>query len=190
MTAADNLYDLLTTAMKDRTEASRLVLADCLEEMGDERAEKVRNGRWLMTVHQILDEQPETNAEAYAFHAAIAKVDMAGVKVVCTDRLHDRKEVAKLVRKLFKSLGLPHVSVTTPRYSMASGVDVLMPARSDYTHRHPDGSVDFPSDPAAQDNQNAEDVIASILAIAFPNHDDRSDSMTDYFDSRWHITSK
>jgi hypothetical protein len=39
----------------------------------------------------------------------------------------DRKEQAKIVRQLFKSLGFTGVSVTTPTYSMASSINISLP---------------------------------------------------------------
>ncbi len=124
---------------------------------------------------------------AIEFHAILATVDLAKVPVMSDDRHIERKVQAALARKLFKQLGIPGVSVTTPNYSMASVVDVAIPTRNDYTVRREDGGFDFQEDPAARANTEAERKIETILAIAFPKHDDRSDSMTDYYDSCWSI---
>lgn len=125
--------------------------------------------------------------QALELHVALAKVDADRVPVVCTDRRIPRKEQAALARKLFRSLGLPHVSVTAPNYSMASTVDVTLPRRSDYTAFDEIGCVLRREDPAALANAGAERKVEAILAVAFPTHDDRSDSSSDYFDARWSI---
>lgn len=102
------------------------------------------------------------------------------------ERSTPRKDQAKLARKLFKQLGLKGISVTTPSYSMAQGVDVLIPKRDDYI-RDERGNIDFINDPAAKANSKAVRDIMEILARAFPQHDDRSDSMTDYFNYKWSV---
>ena len=123
---------------------------------------------------------------AMSLHARLAEIDLAAVPVVCTDRHIPRKEQAALARKLFKSLGLRGISVTAPRYSMASSVDVSMPKREDYT-RDDHGQIDFATDPAAQANGEARHKVSAILDTAFPNHVDRSDGQSDHFDYRWSI---
>jgi hypothetical protein len=131
-----------------------------------------------------------TVTDPAAVHAALAAIDLIMVPVVATERHTHRKVRAKLTRELPKRLGVSGISVTTPRYSMATAVDVLIPARSDYTLRHPDGTVNWAEDPAALSNSAAEATVRAILARAFPNHDDRSDSTTDYFDNPWSVTLK
>lgn len=121
-------------------------------------------------------------------HAQIEAVDLATVPAVCTDRRIPRKQQAALARKLLRSLGVAGISVTTPTYSMAQSVEVCVPRRGDYTVRHPDGGVDWQHDPAARANNAAVAKVEAILAKAFPNHDNRSDGMTDHFDYKWSMT--
>lgn len=115
------------------------------------------------------------------FHQAVAKINLSKVSVMSTDRSISRKEQARLARKLFGALKLKGISVTAPNYSMAQSVDVRIPTgkamhfikRTDYI--------------AAVANNQAENKIRQILAIAFPNHDDRSDTQTDYHNYKWSI---
>jgi hypothetical protein len=124
---------------------------------------------------------------ALAFHAALEAVDPARVPVMSGDRRIPRKQQAALARRLFCTLKLPHVSVTTPSYSMASSVHVDLPRRRDHAEYDGYGLVAIGSDPAARANRRAVDLTETILANAFPEHDDRSDSLSDYFDFKWSI---
>jgi hypothetical protein len=148
---------------------------------GDKRAE-----RELAGCRATLRAQKE----AEALHAALEKIDPATVPVMTAERGCGRKETARLARELFKRLGLKGISVTAPVYSMASMVDVQIPYRRDYipTDTIADPSCRFwteKEDPVRQANKAATDKVAQILAAAFPNHDDRSEAMTDYFDRKW-----
>lgn len=129
-------------------------------------------------------------------YETIAAVNLDAVPVVCTDRHIDRKEQAVLTRKLFKQLGIKGVSVTTPRYSMASTVEVRVPAEPFpgwvgfeqwQHHSYGDMPDDVPAKAAARRQQVAAEKVEAILAKAFPRHDDRSDYQTDYSDSCWTI---
>ena len=126
----------------------------------------------------------------------IMAINLNEVPVVCTDRHIKRKEQAKLARELFKKLGIKGISVTTPSYSMASTVDVRVPWEP-----HP-GWVgfekwenktysDMPDDvPAKKWNAHhyrAECKVELILLKAFPQHDDRSEPQSDYFDRCWSV---
>lgn len=120
-------------------------------------------------------------------HAAIDAVDLSAVPVVCTDRGIRRKEQAALARKLFKQLGITGLSVTAPNYSMAHSVEVKIPKRDDYMMLSLDGGIDFLNDPTALANRRISEKVEAILGRAFPCHDDRSDSQSDYFDYKWSI---
>lgn len=132
--------------------------------------------------------------------AAIDAVILDDVPIMATDRGIPRKEQAALARSLFKSLGLKGISVTTPNYSMAHVVDVDLPRLPaavddlvlngrDYQH---ETYSNMPDDvPAKMKNvarHKASKKIEAILAMAFPNHDDRSDLHQDYFDHKWSIS--
>ena len=114
------------------------------------------------------------------------RVDLLRVPVMATDRHMPRIEQAKAARQLFKQLGIKMMSVTTPKYSMASVVEIRLVKRTDYT-RDAMGDIDYFNDPAVQANHAVSAKIGAILARAFPKHDDRSDSQSDYFDSCWSI---
>lgn len=118
-------------------------------------------------------EKPQTDVKA--LHTQIAVVDVSKLPVLTRDRHIPRKEQAKLARQLFKSLGLKGISVTTPNYSMASTVHVSLP-------RLPWGE---PGGADAIANHEAREKVAGILLAAFPNHNDRSDTQSDYFDYCW-----
>ena len=68
---------------------------------------------------------------------------------------------------------------------MASTVKIRMPERDDYDLD--DGGFMVPGCEAAVANTDARQRMLSILLAAFPRHDDRSDTMTDYFDSCWSV---
>lgn len=131
--------------------------------------------------------------------ANLSTIIIDNVPVMATDRFIPRKEQAALARKLFKSLGLRGISVTTPNYSMASSVYVTLPELpredSDFEfngHNYQNESwSDMPNDVPAKAKTAARNEasrkVGAILEIAFPNHDDRSDYQSDYFDSCWSI---
>jgi len=101
----------------------------------------------------------------------IMQVELEQVSVMETDRHIPRKLQATRARALFKQLGLKGISVTVPRYSMASSVYVQLPRENET----------WPERIAAMHK------LGQILDRAFPSHDDRSDVMTDYFDFCWCI---
>lgn len=194
--ALRNLFAAAGGVRGDRTDA--LILADCLEDLAaSDLAARLRGTtRPMWILHEVRRacfergllcwEDEPSHQKALACQQALAAVDLAGVPVLTTDRHIERKAQAALLRKLLRQLKVPHVSVTAPNYSMASSVDVRLPKREDYTVAA-DGCIDRDC-PAAVANRAAEDTLRSILAIAFPNHDDRSDSQTDYFDYCWSIS--
>lgn len=108
-------------------------------------------------------------------------------------RRQPRKTWAKEVRKLFKEMNLTGISVTTPSYSMASTIDISLPAVTDCTYEtltteqkyHCDGHLQFC--PACKERWNAHEKIKEILAEAFPDLDDRSEYISDYFDNCFSI---
>jgi hypothetical protein len=69
--------------------------------------------------------------KALALQEALTKVSLLAVPVLSLERSTPRKEQAKAARGLFKQLCLPHISVTTPNYSMAQSVEVQFPRRQD-----------------------------------------------------------
>ena len=126
--------------------------------------------------------------QALAFHAALDAVDLDAVPVMTTDRHLDRKEQARLLRQLLKQLKVPHVRITTPRYSRAAGVDVTLPERQDCPLDIP--VTKRPETEAARMNRAAMEKFEHLLLRAFPNHDDRSDPRLDHYKFCWSIDVK
>ena len=127
----------------------------------------------------------------------IEAVILDNVPTMTTERNFGRKNQAAMARQLFKTLGIKGVSVTAENYSMASTVSIRMPEKEttgadfvlDGVNYRGQSWSDMPSDvPAKIINSRryrAQGLLGSILSIAFPNCDDRSDSQSDYFDSCW-----
>lgn len=130
-------------------------------------------------------------------YAALAAVELDKVPVMSDCRHIPRKTQAALARQLFNRLGIKGLSVTTPNYSMASTVDVTVPREPhpgwDGHEKYQHSSYsDMPDDvPAKQSSMRHTEAclrVHQILEVAFPNHDDRSDSQSDYFDRCWSVS--
>jgi len=93
------------------------------------------------------------------------EVDLSNVPVMETDRHISLKRQAALTRELFKQLGLKGISVRAPDHANASSVYVVFPPG----------------------NKEAYEKVKAILNVAFPNHDNRSDYASDYFDFCWSV---
>jgi hypothetical protein len=130
---------------------------------------------------------PKTQARALALHKRLAQIDVTEIPVITMDRHIPRKQQALLARELFRRLGLKGISVTAPNYSMAQTVNVDPARRRDYVLDDHGMIKDHVTDSAAQANEAARTRLGAILLAAFPQHDNRSDSMTDHFDSKWSI---
>lgn len=124
---------------------------------------------------------------ALELHKHLEGIDLSTVFPITIERHCGRKQTAALARKVFKLHGIKGISVTAPNYSMAQSVHIRLPKRDDYTVTCEYGRIDWANDPAAQANCAAERKLESILAAAFPNHDDRSDTQSDYFDYKWSV---
>lgn len=113
-------------------------------------------------------------------------------------RQQPRKEIAKQVKQLFRSLGLDKVSVTTPNYSMAASIHIKFHVWDEtFTKEHlklharieEDRSGDEPWQglnnycPHCKQQWAAHEAIKAIVLAAYPDLDDRSDSGSDYFDN-------
>lgn len=131
--------------------------------------------------------------------AQLAAVNEGSIPVMSRDRMIPRKDQAALARKLFKALGVKGLSITTPNYSMASSVYVSVPRierapedhQFDGTDYQNESYADMPEGVVAKQKHLAHwkacEKVSEILSRAFPKHDDRSDSMTDYFDFCWSV---
>lgn len=114
------------------------------------------------------------------------------------DSPHRRKVWAAEIRSLFKSLKIKGVSVTTPNYSMAQGVQISLPGTitwisgDDHVALHDKLDREHVNDevwhgrstycPHCQKSQQAQEALKRIILAAFPDLDDRSDYVTDYSD--------
>lgn len=131
-----------------------------------------------------------------ALYDAIEAVDLSVVASTGLDRHEPRKVQAAAARKLFRELGIRGISVTAPNYSMAQSVDVRIPKPADSEHhgdKWPHGNSfelsrsEATRCPACARRSRIRDKVEGILARAFPNHDNRSDSQSDHFDFCWSI---
>jgi hypothetical protein len=103
-------------------------------------------------------------------------------------RRESRKVIAAEVRSLLRSMGLKGISVTAPNYSMAQAIDIKTPRNEpEPIVKDEDGWDAHHPDYRAACNAASAKIEAIILA-AFPDLDNRSDSMTDYYDYRLSIS--
>lgn len=129
------------------------------------------------------------------YERSISSIESAPLNsspVVGMLRHEERKDIAANIRKLFKRLGIVGVSVTVPRYSMAQSVDLSLPKSPDEIHpghEHDWREHEFATCPACQRSQRAQQHLEEVILSYFPDLNDRSDSMTDYFDYRLSIHS-
>jgi hypothetical protein len=107
-----------------------------------------------------------------------------------------RKEWAQNVRSLFKSLGLGWVSVTAPNYSMASSIDIRFHTPDNFTGAHEAKHAEIDElqrgayewlgyghyCPWCKQQWEAHHRLEQIILAAFPDLNNRSDSMSDHFD--------
>lgn len=138
------------------------------------------NAKRHYSAYEVVEHQ-----KALALHAALGKVSLLAVPVTEMPRSAPRKDQAKAARSVFKALGLPHISVTSPNYSMAQSVDVQFPRRQDVPLN--EYGTYIMDSPEAKTNQAAREKVEQILHRAFPHHGDRSDHQSDYFDYKWSI---
>lgn len=140
------------------------------------------------------DEQQET-LKAVALHAKLDETfkNKSVLVPYAIARNSGRKEFAKAVRSLFKKLGLKGISVTTPNYSMASTIDIRLPRRKDYLDYNK-MCLDWDSERQLRDkdialtmNYQAEKLVEEIISICFPTKNDRSETITDYYDYKWSV---
>ncbi len=101
-----------------------------------------------------------------------------------------RKEWAEEIRSLLKYLGIKGISVTAPNYSMASSINIRLPAMpTEYAPEHEDlhyklwckGKAGIECPDCAR-RQEAKKKLAAIILAAFPDLADRSDLQSDHFD--------
>lgn len=115
-----------------------------------------------------------TNLEA--FKASLESVTLGQIQPARIERRPGRKVLAAEARKVLRSLGIRGVSVTAPNYSMAQSVSVAIPHFEELNdeNRWPERAA-------------LRTKVEAILFAAFPNHRDRSESGTDYYDYCWSV---
>lgn len=106
-------------------------------------------------------------------------------------RREPRKVIAAEVRKLLKELGIKGISVTAPNYSMAQSIDITFPPIE-----HPGRDLAVASDwrdhehlscPVCERSHQAKARLEEIILAAFPDLDNRSDSLIDHYDYKFSI---
>ena len=104
-----------------------------------------------------------------------------------------RKDLAASARQLFKQLGIKGISVTAPNYSMAQAVHVRIPhiqlpeiSRDTCTSEEKDTYLATHRE-GWEIREEINRGIRRILFDAYPNHRDRSDAMSDYYDFCWSV---
>ena len=128
---------------------------------------------------------------------AIEALDLATVTPFLLARHAPRKAQAEAVRALFKRHGLKQISVTVPTYSMAQGVNVRIPHAEFSPEEHAEWRTAYDRDEDTNTTttlgrtrtreHEAAKKVKALLSLAFPNHDDRSDLQSDYFNYCWMV---
>jgi len=100
-------------------------------------------------------------------------------------RQRTRKEWAAEIRNLLKRLGISHISVTAPNYSMAQSVNIrtpqFIPWEGEHKELHDKIGYSNACDICKRENA-AKRKLEEIILAAFPDLEDRSNSQIDHFD--------
>jgi hypothetical protein len=135
-----------------------------------------------------ISTDPERDAREYPARHRIMTVPIPGV---VDPAMRDRpdKEIAVAVRALLKQLGIKGCSVTTPRYSMAMGIEIRLPEYpSDWDKTlHPHDTLGMVDCWRCMLGRAARDRFKTLLVAAFPDCEDRSDSFNEHYDWVFHI---
>lgn len=148
----------------------------------------------IVIKYEMNEQERIENEKAIELHSQLNKIKESDLIPYAIKRNSDRKEFAKAVRSLFKKLGLKYISVTTPNYSMASSIDIILPKRPQtYNYykmnlRWEDEETLREKDYALTMNRQASKYINYILNSCFPTKNDRSETMTDYFDFKYMVS--
>jgi hypothetical protein len=137
-----------------------------------------------------ISTDPERDMREYPTRAQIMRAPIPAV-VDRAMRDQPRKEVAAAVRALLKRLGIKGVSVTTPNYSMAMGIQVRIPDRPEdwQDDLHPHRPGDHTDCWRCQLAKAARVRLELLILAAFPDLDDRSDYSTNYYDAYLSVQS-
>lgn len=132
-------------------------------------------------------------AEFGPFYRALMAVDVARLPVRQDIGRTRSKELAAAIRELLRTLKVVGCSVTTD-----SSVSVKIPHTVCGTadcylvdqHCNEQSSRLYRTHPATVLGKVARDRVAAIISRVFPQCEDRSDSMTDYFNYCWMVSNK
>lgn len=114
------------------------------------------------------------------YNETLDSIEAAPTPEVLDPAMRDntRKDWAKAVRVLYKTLGVKGVSVTAPNYSMASSIHIQISVDDGHEHT---GGVEYTNCLICKRYGKAKAKLEALVLAAYPDLDDRSDSMTDYF---------
>jgi hypothetical protein len=129
----------------------------------------------------------KSHAQALKLWELLKEVNELRIPVMARDRYIPRKEQARLARELFKRLGLKGLGARVTRGFNCSTVHIKVPRLQHSPEEHKTNWRDTGNCQACKFDRYARDKLDEILARAFPQHDDRSDSQSDYFDFKWFI---
>jgi hypothetical protein len=185
-------YDSLVANPEDAN--TLLACCDFLEENGGEMDRWDAAGiQFLRNVGAAL---PKAHAEWLRFKSRLDELIPNAlnyqdtIPVMTRDRHIPQKVQARFTRGFFQELKLPGVSVKMATGSMCFWVNVDIPGRHDFAYLRTLCDDAGHAGPGYVENKDAEEKVKFILARAFPNHDDRSDSLTDHFDMKFRIAKK
>lgn len=100
----------------------------------------------------------------------LKSINVMNIPLMSRDRGIPLKTQASMARELCKKLGIKGVGAR-----MAIGANCFYVI------------IRYPKSEQLSENQYIHTQLEEILSRAFPNHDDRSDVMTDYFNTSWII---
>ncbi len=117
------------------------------------------------------------------FIASLKQADEVQITEMGKVRSLYTKEIAAKIRELFRALGIKKVKVAKGKGTGSCYIHVDYPSGpflmcSDYNEQFHANEAD----PGVQEARWADKTLKRIILTAFPDLDDRSDSMTDYFD--------
>lgn len=125
---------------------------------------------------------PPTELVVPAVWRKILSVRLSDVPVSSLPRRTPKVDLAAAVRKLLKQLGLP-LRVLKKVATHTAYVEVYLPGL-----RAPEALLKIHEARALRIQDKVRRRLETLLVTAFPEHDDRSDSHTDYFDSVFSVT--
>lgn len=129
----------------------------------------------------------KAHEKAVLLWATLKEVNELRIPIMSRDRGIGMKEQSRLAQELFKKLGVKGLRVRMSRGANCFGVDVHTPEMKHNpplpgTWKHDNDNCD-----GCKYRRYVRDKLCEILARAFPQHDNRSDYMSDYFDNPWFI---